>query len=73
LAYLEKQLKQNNEEMVMYKKELDSLQAKIERGEKLVSSLVDEKERWETTLVTLGIDLVNLTGDCILSAAYMSY
>jgi len=38
-----------------------------------VTGLADEKVRWEASLVNLDLDYVNLIGDCLLSAAFMSY
>jgi dynein heavy chain len=49
------------------------LQAKIDRGEKLVSGLADEKERWIKSLEDLDINFTNLVGDCLLASAFMSY
>ena len=49
------------------------MQSKIDRGEKLVSGLADEKARWVDQLVDLDINYNNLIGDCLLAAAFMSY
>lgn len=49
------------------------MQSKIDRGDKLVSGLADEKVRWESSLVDLDMNYTNLVGDCALSAAFMSY
>lgn len=69
-----------NENEARFKKEsdenkraLDQLQTKIERGEKLISGLGDEKIRWESSLVNFRVVQVEIVGDCILAAAYMSY
>lgn len=59
--------------MEAYKKEVDNLQIKIDRGDKLVSSLSGEKARWGASLKDYEIQFEDLTGDCILSAAFMSY
>jgi len=45
----------------------------IDRGEKLVSGLAGEKTRWEATLIDLDETYINLIGDCMLAAAFMSY
>lgn len=52
---------------------LGSLQSKIDRGEKLVSSLADEKANWIVRLAGFEEAYDNLMGDCILAAAFMSY
>ena len=62
-----------NGEMASYKAELDNLQVKIDRGDKLVSGLSGEKTRWEATLIELDDTYGRLVGDCILASAFMSY
>jgi hypothetical protein len=39
--------------MAAFKAELDGLQTKIDRGDRLVSGLAGEKNRWEATLIDL--------------------
>ena len=53
LKELQEMLDGNTREMEQYKSDLEQLQAKIERGEKLVTSLADEKERWNNSLSDL--------------------
>lgn len=48
------------------------MQAKIERGDKLITGLADEKVRWEASLITLDEQFANLVGDSVLSSAFMS-
>jgi dynein heavy chain len=60
-------------ELKAYKDELDDLQIKIDRGDKLINGLQGEKMRWEATIIDLDECYVKLVGDCILSAAFMSY
>jgi len=55
------------------KQDLASLQSKIDRGEKLVSSLADEKSNWIIRLAGFELDFGNLLGDCILASSFMSY
>lgn len=59
--------------MAKYKAELDDLQVKIDRGDKLISGLSGEKTRWEATLIDLDDQYSKLPGDCILASAFMSY
>jgi dynein heavy chain len=59
--------------MASFKAELDSLQVKIDRGDRLISGLAGEKTRWEATLIDLDEQYDKLIGDCILAAAFMSY
>mmetsp|Transcript_20737 Transcript_20737/g.31918 ORF Transcript_20737/g.31918 Transcript_20737/m.31918 type:complete len:345 (-) Transcript_20737:3282-4316(-) len=56
-----------------YENELNNLEQKIERGDKLISGLAGEKTRWEATLIELDETYEKLVGDCILAAAFMSY
>jgi dynein heavy chain len=72
LQELATDLERYTREMEELKVELETLQAKIERGEKLVTSLADEKERWTNTLEELREADHDLTGNAILSAAFMS-
>lgn len=73
LAELENIYNTTIADMSKYKAELDELQVKIDRGDKLVSGLAGEKTRWEATLIELDETYEQLIGDCILAAAFMSY
>lgn len=59
--------------MKAFKDELDNLQVKIDRGDKLISGLSGEKTRWEASLIILDEDYDQLVGNCVLAAAFMSY
>ena len=59
--------------MAKYKAELDDLQVKIDRGDKLISGFSGEKTRWEATLIDLDDQYSKFFGDCILASAFMSY
>jgi len=73
LAELEETYKKTTTEMAAYKAELQNLQVKIDRGDKLITGLAGEKTRWEATLIELDDQHEKLIGDCILAAAFMSY
>lgn len=73
LADLERTYTETTSQMTAYKAELDNLQTKIERGDKLITGLSGEKTRWEATLITLEDQLEKQVGDCLLGAAFMSY
>ncbi len=73
LQDLDNTFQRTDKEMTGYKKELEELQTKIERGEQLVSGLSGEKTRWEASLIELDEQYLKLVGDCILAAAFMSY
>lgn len=72
LKELRDSLASTTAEMEAYKADLEQLQAKIERGDKLITGLADEKLRWEQSLVTLDEQYYNLVGDVPLAAAFMS-
>jgi len=73
LAELENIYNKTTADMAAFKAELNSLQVKIDRGDKLISGLSGEKTRWEATLIELDEQYEKLIGDCILAAAFMSY
>lgn len=73
LNELERVIKEKQMEMDRLKASLQALQSKIDRGEKLVSSLAEEKANWIVRLAGFELDESHLLGDCILAAAFMSY
>jgi dynein heavy chain len=60
----------SKEELVQLAEELMS---KLDRAEKLVSGLAGEKDRWEVSLTKFDLQITNLFGDCLVSAAFASY
>mmetsp|Transcript_21619 Transcript_21619/g.15865 ORF Transcript_21619/g.15865 Transcript_21619/m.15865 type:complete len:271 (+) Transcript_21619:3003-3815(+) len=73
LAELNSNYTKTTSEMQAYRNELEDLQAKIDRGDKLITGLAGEKTRWEASLIELDDQYEKLTGDCMLAAAFMSY
>ncbi len=65
------------ETTVQKKKELeiniDLTAKKLDRAEKLISSLGDEKGRWTETAERLGNTYNNIVGDVLLSSALVAY
>jgi dynein heavy chain len=55
------------------RKESEELQAKLARAEQLVSGLSGEYVRWQASVGTFDEQLLALTGDCLLGAAFTSY
>ena len=53
--------------------ELQDLEAKLNRAQKLLSGLAGERERWEGSIVTLSASIDALPGDVALAAAFLSY
>jgi len=73
LAELNRISNEKQAEMKALKDKLGQLQAKIDRGDKLVSSLAEERQNWIVRLADFQASYENLNGDCILAAAFMSY
>lgn len=53
LAELDLNYRKTTADMSSYKKELEDLQTKIDRGDKLITGLSGEKTRWEASLIEL--------------------
>ena len=51
----------------------EEIEVQLERAGKLVVGLADEAKRWQETVKVLEVDLVNLVGNIILAAGYISY
>jgi dynein heavy chain len=49
------------------------IEVQLQRAEKLVVGLADESKRWAGTVKVLEVDLVNLIGNVLLAAGYISY
>ena len=43
------------------------------KAESLINSLSKEKVRWKALAETLSIDLINITGDVLISAGMIAY
>eukprot|EP00898_Chlorokybus_atmophyticus_P005400 jgi/Chlat1/5861/Chrsp4S06373 len=54
-------------------RELDDLEVKLGRAEKLVLGLAGEKTRWEASIASLEEKMGFLPGDCLIAAAFLSY
>ena len=52
---------------------MDLCSKKLDRATKLIGGLGGEKTRWTEVAKKLGKDYVNLTGDVLLSAAFIAY
>jgi len=54
-------------------KQKETIEVQLGRAEKLVVGLADEATRWRETVKVLEVDLVNLVGNILLAAGYISY
>lgn len=73
LDQLQSTIDLKTKQMDELKASLGSLQSKIDRGEKLVSSLAEEKANWIIKLENYNEEEACLFGDCVMAAAFMSY
>jgi len=55
------------------KAEADKMAALLAVAERLISGLSSERERWTNDIASLKENRVKLDGDCLLSAAFLSY
>mmetsp|Transcript_11537 Transcript_11537/g.25166 ORF Transcript_11537/g.25166 Transcript_11537/m.25166 type:complete len:1708 (-) Transcript_11537:108-5231(-) len=53
--------------------EAESLEAKLDRADKLVSGLAGEYTRWQSSIGEYNSALVKVTGDALIAAAFLSY
>jgi dynein heavy chain len=51
----------------------EQVEVQLARAEKLVTGLAAESERWKVNVKDLEVDLVNLVGNMVLAAGYISY
>eukprot|EP00818_Percolomonas_sp_WS_P004771 CAMPEP_0117446884 /NCGR_PEP_ID=MMETSP0759-20121206/6580_1 /TAXON_ID=63605 /ORGANISM="Percolomonas cosmopolitus, Strain WS" /LENGTH=4305 /DNA_ID=CAMNT_0005239183 /DNA_START=148 /DNA_END=13065 /DNA_ORIENTATION=- len=73
LDKLEAERQQCMEKKEALEKEYADVTAKLERAQKLVGLLAGEKDRWTQTSELLALRKEGLTGDVLLSSAFMSY
>jgi dynein heavy chain len=60
-------------DMDNYQKQTQQLQAKLERAEKLINGLASTKEGWQERKKKLEEKYINLVGDALMTAAFLSY
>eukprot|EP01039_Chlorochromonas_danica_P002781 gene2781-3035_t len=53
--------------------EMDSVSRRVSRANALLASLQEEKTRWESTAQSFDLQMSSLIGDCLLSAAFLTY
>ncbi|EZA57210.1 Dynein heavy chain 10, axonemal [Ooceraea biroi] len=53
--------------------ETDLLQRRLVAADKLITGLSSENERWQKELADLHDDMEKITGNCLLSAAFLAY
>ncbi|TYZ61865.1 hypothetical protein PybrP1_000798 [[Pythium] brassicae (nom. inval.)] len=55
------------------REEAESLELKLSRAEQLVKGLAGERERWQVSIAQKNDNLVNVVGDALVAAAFISY
>ncbi|CAE8702622.1 unnamed protein product, partial [Polarella glacialis] len=70
---LNDQFTASNDEKDFLARTAEELKVKLERAGKLVDGLAGEKVRWEASLGNFDVQQEALFGDCVISAAFMSY
>ncbi|CAK9054035.1 Dynein axonemal heavy chain 2 (Axonemal beta dynein heavy chain 2) (Ciliary dynein heavy chain 2) [Durusdinium trenchii] len=70
---LNDQFNSSNNEKETLARTAEELKVKLERAGKLVDGLAGEKVRWTESLGKFDAQQENLFGDCLVSAAFMSY
>eukprot|EP00933_Yihiella_yeosuensis_P070887 TRINITY_DN79051_c0_g1_i1.p1 TRINITY_DN79051_c0_g1~~TRINITY_DN79051_c0_g1_i1.p1 ORF type:complete len:1434 (-),score=383.71 TRINITY_DN79051_c0_g1_i1:142-4125(-) len=70
---LNDQFEASNNEKETLARMAEELKTKLERAGKLVDGLAGEKVRWEHSLTGFDAQQEALFGDCVISAAFMSY
>jgi len=73
IAQLQAEYKASQKTLDDLTQKKDQIQVQLSRAEKLVKGLADEAERWTETVKVLNVDLMNLTGNIVLAAGYISY
>ncbi|CAK4669134.1 unnamed protein product [Aphanomyces euteiches] len=70
---LKKQYDDSVSEKNALREEAEVLELKLSRATQLVSGLSGERERWQTSIATKEAALLNVVGDALVAAAFLSY
>ena len=73
LSELDRQLKQCEATKAELQRKVEDCQVKLVRAEKLISGLGGEKTRWTHSEKVLSDQLINITGDILLSSGVIAY
>jgi len=73
IAMLNADLEQKQKAKARLESEVELCTVKLDRATKLISGLGGEKTRWTAAAASLGEQFTFLTGDVLLSAAYIAY
>lgn len=70
---MKRDLQDLKDELADLEAQLEDCKARLIKAESLINSLSKEKERWFSLSKELAVDLVNLTGDVLISAGMIAY
>lgn len=73
IARLKETYQATTEENSRIKMEISAVAGRCERAKKLISNLLAEKNRWEAQSASFNEQTTCVMGDCLLSAAFLSY
>nr|CAD7577636.1 unnamed protein product [Timema californicum] len=73
LAVLEKKLQDTMNHKAKLEANMKLCEDRMGRAVRLVSGLADEKERWKSTVASLGLTISNVIGDVLISAGAVAY
>jgi dynein heavy chain, axonemal len=73
VAALDANLERSKQKLKQLNDDKAKIEVQLNRAEKLVVGLADEAARWTQTVKVLEVDLVNLIGNIILAAGFISY
>lgn len=73
VAALDANLERSKQKLKQLNDDKAKIEVQLNRAEKLVVGLADEASRWTQTVKVLEVDLINLIGNIILAAGFISY
>lgn len=73
LDTLSQQFQQANTELQGLKTQADQMQKRLQAASKLLAGLASERGRWTKDVEALRLQGERLTGDCLLTASFLSY
>ena len=73
LERLEKEFNEANDKKMQLQRDVEECAARLERAKKLIGCLGGERTRWTSDIGDLNNSKVQLVGDCLLAASFLSY
>ncbi|KAJ0403889.1 hypothetical protein ATCC90586_002605 [Pythium insidiosum] len=70
---LKRQYDESVSEKNALREEAELLELKLSRAEQLVKGLAGERERWQVSIAEKNESLINVVGDALVAAAFISY